>query len=70
MEDDLKVSFFKTCFLILTSCNRLVINKLISGCVRMAWDSLLGTSLLQVVNRLVLIFNMSVASLLALLLAL
>ena len=28
-------------------------NKLISGCVRMACDSLLTTSLLQVVNRLV-----------------
>ena len=33
---------------LLTSCNRFVINKPISGCVRMAYDSLLTTSLLQV----------------------
>ena len=38
---------------LLTSCNRLVINKPISGCVRMSRDSLLTTSLLQVVDRLV-----------------
>ena len=38
---------------LLTSCNRLVINKPISGCVRMACDNLLMTSPLQVVNRLV-----------------
>ena len=38
---------------LLTSCNRLVINKPIFECVRMACDSLLTTSLLQVVNRLV-----------------
>ena len=39
---------------LLISCiNRLVINKPISGCVLMACDSLLTTSLLQVVNRLV-----------------
>ena len=37
---------------LLTSCNRLVINKPIFECVRMACDSLLTTSLLQVVNRL------------------
>ena len=35
----------------LTSCNRLVMNKPKSGGVRMAGDSLLTTSLLQVVNR-------------------
>ena len=34
------------------ACQHLVINKPISGCVRMACDSLLTTSLLQVVNRL------------------
>ena len=38
---------------LLTSCNRLVINKPISGCVRVACDSLLTTSLLPVVNRFV-----------------
>ena len=38
---------------LLTSCSRLVIKKMTSGCVRMACDSLLTTSLLQVVNRLV-----------------
>ena len=38
---------------LLASCNRLVINKSKSGCVHMACDSLLMTSLLQVVNRLV-----------------
>ena len=37
----------------LTSCNRFVINKSISGCVRMACDGLLTTRLLQAVNRLV-----------------
>ena len=37
---------------LLTSCNRLVINKPISGCVRMAYDSFMTTSLLQVVKRL------------------
>ena len=34
-------------------CNRLVINKPISGCVRIAFDSLSTTSLLQVVNEFV-----------------
>ena len=34
------------------TANRLVVNKAISGCVRMACDSLLTTSLLQVVKRL------------------
>ena len=39
---------------LLTSCNNLAdINKPISRCVRMACDSLLTTSLLQVVNKLV-----------------
>ena len=39
---------------LLTSCNRLVINKPISECVRMAnCDSLLTTNLLKVVDRLV-----------------
>ena len=38
---------------LLASCNSLVIRMAISGCVRMACDSLLITSLLQVVNRLV-----------------
>ena len=37
---------------LLTTWNRLVINKPISGCVRMACDSLFTTSLFQVVNRL------------------
>ena len=33
--------------------NRLFINKLISGCIRIACDSLLTTGLLQAVNRFV-----------------
>ena len=37
---------------LLTTWNKLVVNKPISGCVRMACDSLFTTSLLQVVNRL------------------
>ena len=36
---------------LLTSCNRLAINKPISGCVCLACDSFLTTSLLQAVNR-------------------
>ena len=38
---------------LLTSCNKVVINKSISECVRMACDILLTASLLQIVNRLV-----------------
>ena len=39
---------------LLTSWNRLVINKLISGCVRMACGKLLTTSLLQVIFQILL----------------
>ena len=38
---------------LLTSFKRLIMNKLISECVRMACDNLLTTSLFQVVNILV-----------------
>ena len=39
------------CTYLLTSYNSLIVNKSISGCIRMAYDSLLTTRLLQVVKR-------------------